>query len=159
MSNVNQVISNFLRDAQYRIGEISRIISASDQDLNDPDNLRLAASRDDLYRFMISLYNARYSFIDSAYRFLDWTDEEILREIDYQRYWGGVNEIPYMTFVAYYPWIVNNVIGNGGVSIGVPNGGLGQYLVYTDLNVIGAQDFPKRCGVNLGENIDDYFSG
>lgn len=157
--DINQSISDFLRDAQYRIAEISIELDKSDYPLNSKKYTDLYDIREQLIVFMDTLYNARYSFHDSKYRIMDWTDLEIEKEIEYMRYWSGVSEIPYLTFTAYYPWIVNNVVNSNGVGIGLPNGNLGQYLVYTLNNNVEAQDFPNRCGVSLGENINDYFSG
>ena len=156
---IEQSISDFLRDGQYRIGEITVQLNESELSRNSDEYNKLWTMRHDLIQFIDILYNARYSFIDNKYRFLDWTDLEIQKEIEYLRYWSGVNEIPYFSFVAYYPWIVNNVVGSGGVSIGIPNGNLGQYLVYGLNNSVVPQDFPDRCGVIAGENINDYFSG
>lgn len=159
---LQQTIYAFLRDAQYRIGEIGRELDALPTTNSSKYN-NLWDLRNDLCQFVELLYNARYGFEDSAYRFLSeetgWSDEDILAEIEYYRWVSGVNEIPYMTFAAYYPWIVNNVVGSGGVGIGLPSGTLGQYLVYGLNNTAHAEDFPDRCGMALGENINDYFNG
>lgn len=156
-------ISTFLRDAQFRIGEIGDELNAmpskDSQVYSDLWDLR-----NDLCQWVEVLYNARFSFIDGAYRFLDedetgWTEEEIIAEIEYQRFVSNINEIPYLTFAAYYPWIVNNIIGSGNIGIGIPSGSLGQYLVYGLNNSIHGETFPDRCGMTIGESIESYFNG
>ena len=156
-------ISTFLRDAQYRIGEIGTQLNEM-RSKEAAEYVALWDIRNDLCQWVDCLYNARYSFIDNAYRFLDeeetgWTEAEIIAEIEYQRWISGVNEIPYLTFAAYYPWIVNNVVGSGNVGIGIPAGSLGQYLVYGLNNSIHGETFPDRCGMSPGENIETYFNG
>jgi len=151
----------FLRDAQWRIGEIGRELDAMSNKRADAYN-KLWDIRNDLCQFVDLLYNARYGFVDGAYRFLsdenNWSDDDILAEIEYQRWVSGVNEIPYYTFTSYYPFLVN-MLSSNGTSLGVPSGSLGQYLVYSLNNVLVAETFPDRCGMSLGENIHDYFNG
>lgn len=164
--SIEESIHDFLRDAQYRVAEISITLNESDWTVNNPEYQEQFSMRMQLIQFMDSLYNARFSFIDNKYRFLDWTDDEIQREIEYLRYWCDIGSIPYLTFTAYYPWIVNNVVGSGGSAVGVPvgssggiSGSLGQYLVFGLNNTLQPQDFPDRCGVSPGESINDYFAG
>lgn len=156
-------ISTFLRDSQFRVGEIGRELDLIKNKDSEEYN-KLWDIRNDLCQFIDILYNARYAFIDSAYRFVpdedetDWSESDLIAEIEYQRWISGVNEIPYITFTGYYPWLVN-VVGSNGTAIGIPNGGLGQYLVYGLNNTVHAEDFPDRCGMSLGENINSYFQG
>lgn len=157
--SIEQSISDFLRDAQYRIAEISISINESDWTVNNPEYQKLFFMRMQLIQFMDSLYNARYSFIDNKYRFEFLTDQEIQDEIEYLRWWCNIGSVPYLTFTAYYPWIVNNVVNSGGTSIGIPSGSLGQYLIFGLNNNLQVDDFPNRCGMIQGENINDYFAG
>jgi hypothetical protein len=167
---IDQAISNFLRDAQYRIGYLSWKMDEL-QDSGSYQYRDLYKKRLQLSVFMSILYEGNWGIITPDFNHIQydeatgckttWTEEEIMREIDYLRYYTGMNEVPYVTFTGHYPLISQSSSGeSGGSGSGatLPQGLYGQMLVYNLTNQLVAVDIDEYGGMLDGESINAYFS-
>jgi hypothetical protein len=156
-------ISNFLRDAQYRIGELSVEMNEI-EDQGSYQYRKLNKSRKDIARFMDQLYEGKW-LIQTGYNHLQvgddltWKEREVIEEIQYLRYYNHMNEIPYVTFTGHYPKIVSIINGGGSGSVGsLPAGKFGQFMGFNGSDQPEAQDFDQWGGHIDGETINNYFS-
>lgn len=99
--DVNKKVNEFLRDAQYRIAELSVDIDTSRQNDNSEYEIGEAYDkRSQLLIFMDVLYES-FSPIHDGYNYLaSWTDKGIVSEIEYLRNVTGMNPMPYLDFAA-----------------------------------------------------------
>lgn len=161
--DVTTVVNDFLRDAQYRVAELSVEID----DLNDEGNseyYELIDLRRQLLVFMDIVYWGRHPIID-GYNFLAggnaWTDAEIIKECHYLRSKANLNPVPYINWNNYNPEIVSfgdsGTTGNTVNGAVFPTGTLGQYLTYNASGNVVASAFPIYGGALSSEDIFDYF--
>ena len=152
---IDEIISNFLRGAQYRIAEFTIEINEKKKEGYNYDEEQF--KRAQLILFMDLLYDSRANIKD-GYNFLaDWTDLEIQRETEYLRKFTGMGEIPYLTFAGYSPEIRQEILGDGSGAT-FPFGNVGDMLVYlTAGNTPVTIPFPEEGGM-IGETIDEYFN-
>lgn len=164
--NIAQYVSDFLRDAQYRVAQLTQEIdSKRDEGENDPVFMSLKDSRQSLINFMEIVYDPFTYFEDNGYNFLSaevaWSDREIVAEIEYLRSTTGMTRIPYGAFSGYYPSILNNILGDGGPSstpTGLPDGDYLEMLRYNASGQLESVPFPVYIGM-VTLDINDYFSG
>jgi hypothetical protein len=152
---IDEIVSNFLRDAQYRVAEFTIAISDKKKEgynYSDEDFMRAQ-----LILWMDLLYNSRGSIYE-GYNFLEsWTDREIQEECEYLRKFTGMGEIPYLTFAGYSPEI-RQIITGGGDGISFPSGNVGDILYYATQGTTPiTTPFPQEGGM-IGETIDEYFN-
>ena len=161
---VNEYISNFLRDAQYRIAELTiQIDKRRNEGEEDPLFLAMKEKRQSLILFMEVVYDP-YTNVRDGSNFLSaseaWTDREVMKEIEYLRDYTGMALIPYAVFTGYYPTIVNNILGSGGSDPGqvFQEGAYLEILRYKVSGNLEAIPFPQYMG--MGDlSINDYFAG
>lgn len=167
---LNQYVAEFLRDSQYRVGELTQQMI----ELRDDGDLRYADlynQRRALWTFLRILYDNYTSFIDGAYNFLSidmdtehvaWTEREIVAEIDYLRAYTRMAQLPYLAFTGYYPEIVGNIMGDGfsfgGDGWTPPTGDYLEILRYDISGVLIPIAWPDYAGMR-GLTIDEYFNG
>lgn len=169
---IHDEILNFLRDAQFRIGELTEEIDElyNIGEIESPKTkhrLRL-----ELLTFMEILYEINWTIDGTSYNHVvshpeeeyvsPWTEQMILDEIEYLRIHCGMTEQPLMTFVPFYTEIVNTIInettGNPGGGIDVE--GIHRQMLMFDLSGnLAAIDVDPYGGAKPNETIDDYFSG
>lgn len=161
---LNDHIANYLRDAQYRIGELSVEMNEI-EDQGSYQYRELYRSRLELAVFMDLLYEGKW-LIQDGYTHLQvgedltWTEREVIEEIQYLRYHNQMNEIPYITFTGHYPKIVSIINGGGSGSDGsLPAGQFGQFMGFNGSGQPEAQSFDPWGGHIDGESINAYFSG
>lgn len=118
-------ILNFLRDADYRVGELGTQIRERkySEEVKPLNSLRW-----ELMAFMNSLY--RGALKDDVLNYLGWPEKEILSEIHRLRNKAGLNDIPYMSFTNYRPIIQIASVTSGSGSVGFPSGNSGDILTY-----------------------------
>jgi hypothetical protein len=161
MIDINQYVSDYLRDAQWRTSELSIQMDEIKDDGNTGFKRR-DTQRLQLSVFMDLLYVTDYSFKE-GYNFLyagdePWTDAEIQAEIDYLRSIGEMSEVPFLTFADYQLNVLGNVVDNGTVIIGFPAGNQGDFLYYANTgNSPIPTPFPDVAG-HTTETIDAYFA-
>jgi hypothetical protein len=153
--DINQIISDFIRDAQYRIAEIATTLDQL-SDKEEPEYKTLKGYRDELYSFMDVLYVGEYGIID-GYNHLDWDDYTIQAECEYLRNRTGMVTSPFASFVLTYPEIIAytgaNEIG-GSLPAGDPN----DFLYYGPNAQATAVPFPTFVGMVSGDTVLSYFS-
>ena len=163
---IAQYISDFLRDAQYRVSQLTiEIDEKRDEGEENPNFIIRKAKRKALIDFMELVYDPLHFFIDDGYNFLkaeeEWTDHEIAAEIEYLREYTNMTRIPYGVFSGYYPTILVSILGtniNAGNDAVFPEGDYLDILRYNSNGELEAVPFPQYTGVgNL--SINDYFSG
>jgi hypothetical protein len=161
-----QYISDYLRDAQYRIAQLGiEIDNKRDEGEEDPLFALLREKRKALIDFMEIVYDPYHLYQDGGYNFLAaptaWTDREIAAEVEYLRDFADMTRIPYGVFTGYYPTIVNNILGDGfgaNNSAVFPEGDYLDILRYNASGQLEAIPFPQYTGMgNL--SINDYFTG
>lgn len=166
---IAEYINNFLRDAQYRIGVLSSEIDALEDDgsyryrLKSRQRLELGTFMDIVYEGKWYITNAGYNHIQYTTAMGEkvlWTEKEVIQEIEHLRYYTEMNEVPFITFTAHYPQIVNFIGGGGsGSGTGLPAGTYGQVIFYNALGVAYADDIDEYGGMYTNESINSYFSG
>jgi hypothetical protein len=152
---IAEYIDDFLRDAQYRIGELSSEIDDV-EDNGSTQYRELYEKRMQLITFMDIVYEGKWYIVD-GYNHIQytttagtedmWTEREVIQEIERLRYYTSMNEMPFINFTAHYPQIVNP-IGSGGSGNGgnLPAGLPGDTIFY------------NASGMFTGESINSYFS-
>jgi hypothetical protein len=163
---LREYISNFLRDAQYRVAELTYEIH-QEEDVYKGDELRKI--RKEIFLFVHVLFVGRYKFYDDGYNFLNWTETEIREECEYLRIRGRFLKHPYTTFANYNPVITNQTIVIGGEGF-IPSGFEGQVVTFdsqgnvvsrgiarllpqgTNTQVIGFDQFGNLVAVENGSS-------
>jgi hypothetical protein len=150
---MDEYISNFIVDAQYRIAELTVEI---DEKKRSDDNWKIQyLLRLELSMWLSVLYESVQD-IYNGYNFLsDWTETEIKAECERLRLKAGITRIPYLSFTAYAPEIVVQGVSSGGS--GVPAGTQGQLITYDASNVPYVDDEPEIGGMG-SLTISQYFS-
>lgn len=172
MADVNTVVSEFLRDAQYRIGKLSVEINELDKEgsYNVDEKRR---QRLELAVFMSILYEGKWFIADDEYNHIQtadaageedaWTDGEIISEIERLRYYTNMNEIPFINFTAHYPQISSFIgtsgsQGSAGNNLTFPIGLSGQVIFYNSSGAPYAETLDQYGGMYDTESIDTYFT-
>ena len=155
MADINTIVNDFLRDAQYRIAEFTIEINEKKKEGYSYDEEQFMRAQ--LILFMDLLYDSRADIYE-GYNFLeDWTDLEIQRETEYLRKFTGMGEIPYLTFAGYSPEIRQEILGDGN-GVTFPFGNVGDMLIYQTAGIAPVTiPFPEEGGM-IGETIDEYFN-
>jgi len=169
---INEHIDLFLRDAQYRIAQLSVEID----ELEDQGSYKyqeLFRWRLELSSFMDVVYTGVW-FITDGFNHIQltdeqdteegWTESEVMQEIEYLRYYTLMNEAPFITFTGHYPQIVNPVsqttgIGSVGNGVILPSGQPGMTVFYDASGQLYADSISPYSGHIDNESINAYFSG
>jgi hypothetical protein len=170
MESLDTKISNFLRDAQYRIAVLSTEI-LSLKNGGSYLHKKLYEQRESLILFMNILYEGNW-YISDGYNHIvigsdagEWTEREIISEIEYLRYYTHMNEAPSINFTAHYPQIVSQIgtgnsgSGDGGSGVSFPTGNPGDSIFYNALGLPYADSISSYGGMDSGQSINSYFSG
>ena len=99
--NVNETVNDFLRDAQYRIAELSTQVNTHNTNierLSDIDDIKDIRSQ--LIMFMDVVYEGYTAIYDGSNYLGYWTDLQIVEECEYLRNISGMNAMPYLSFSA-----------------------------------------------------------
>ena len=157
MADYEQTVSEFLRDGQYRIAELTIEIDQKKRD--SIDWLEPALLRWELINWMNLLVDPRQDIKDGSNFLLSgsqpWTEREVIAECEYLRRKSGMNNIPWITFAGYSP-VIRSEEGSGGT--GLPSGNPGDTIIYDSSSVPRAVPFPQYTGNPNDVNIDEYFN-
>lgn len=167
---INQYVAEFLRDAQYRVGELTQEMI----ELRDEGSLHyedMYNQRRAIWKFLQIVYDNYTLFTDNGYNFLgcdlstkfpQWTNREIIAEIDYLRVYGRMAQLPYLAFTGYYPEIVGSILGDGfnfgGDGWTPPTGDYLEILRYDVSGNLIPVTWPDYSGMRT-LTIDEYFTG
>lgn len=156
---IDETISQFLLDSQYRISELA-IQKEAIGDIYDDESIAIDKQMYEIYLLMDVLYVGTISIKD-GYNYCTWDDAEIETAIEWVRNHTGMNSSPYMDFVGNYPQIVNNITeGGGGGTADLPSGNVGDFLYYFSAgNTPTATPFPNTVGQSDADTIETYFLG
>lgn len=99
------VISAFINDARYRVAQIGIELDLYSGPVTSRHYVDLEAKQMMLVQFLGCIYVDRFSFYDGALNFLDWTDEEITREIEYLRYFCNIGPATTTPLVPFSPFL------------------------------------------------------
>lgn len=156
MADLNTTISDFLRDSQFRVAELSVEMAA--MKTKRPEYYRLHDLRAQLILWMDLLYESRDNIHGDDFNYLDpevWSERAIISECEYLRKISGMATIGYITFAGYSPIIRNIITGVSGGNL--PAGLENQYIVYDVNGNPVATNFPTIGGMQT-ETITQYFS-
>jgi len=156
MADVNQVVNDFLRDAQYRVAELAILINKGKTESRRQNRYEQEQDwRSQLILWMDILYDSRHDF-KSGYNFLyNWTDREIIEECEYLRKITGMNEIAWLSWAGYTQMIREEVTGTSGS--GLPVGTEDEHIIYDGNGNAYATPFPTTGGMQ-SETITQFFS-
>jgi hypothetical protein len=158
MANLNTVVNDFLRDAQYRVAELSEIIDQGKRKRKRGRG-RTEQERDhrmQLLLWMDCLYDSRQTVYDVDYNFLyDWTDNEIIAECEYLRSITGMNEVPWMTWAGYSPSV--RVVVTQTTTGNLPVGNEDDMITYDGNGNPISIPFPE-IGGQQGETLAQIFN-
>ncbi len=160
---INEHISDFLRDAQYRLAEITNELKLNVIDEDSFEYKQLNSHRKELWLFMrVIFYGSIPIYQSEKSGFLnDWTDSEILEEIEYLRDKVGISEIPWVSYTGYQPLLINSIRGEGiteEVDPTIVKGTEGQIPEYGEN---GQTLIPKNKPTSIGwtvADISEYFN-
>ena len=153
--DIDQIISDFLRDAQFRITEIGTELDNL-ADFQDPRYIELEEQRLQLYLYMDILYVGQWSILD-GFNHLDWDDYEINLECEYLRNETKMINSPYASFVGSYPEIVACISGETGGE-GLPSGSPGDFIYYNSNSNPVVEQFPLTVGMADTDTVTTFFS-
>ena len=155
MADVNTVVNDFLRDAQYRVAQLATLVNKGKTESKRRNRYEKEDSwRAQLILWMDLLFDSKHSF-KTGYNFLgDWTDREIIAECEYLRKITGMNEIAWLTF-AGYSQTINQIIT--GVIGTLPVGTEDEHIVYDASGNPYATPFPVTGGMG-SLTISQFFS-
>lgn len=163
-------ISDFLRDAQAKVADLTWKMIVL-RDAGDPTYQDYYLQRKALYDFM-KICNDKYTFFYDdtttflqatglTQRFPDWTDREVIDEIEYLRFFGQLETLPFFVFVGYYPTILAEIPSSGfgpGSGWTPPDGNFLQTLRYDAGGNLIVVDWPDYLGM-VTRDINSYFLG
>lgn len=160
--DIDQIVNDFLRDAQYRVAEITIEMDSMDNESNRGYR-ELQKVRHQLITFMSVLWWP-YDELADGYNFMlagttDWTERKIIKEIEYLRRVARLNQVPYLSFTNHITELLSMSATSTSTGYGFPIGTQGQYITY---NISGdpiAVDFPIHGGMKAYEDINMYFAG
>lgn len=152
MATIQELVEDFLRDAQYRIAEIqNEMESLDDQDFRFE---LLKEQREDLYLFMHCIYIGQWNIKD-GYNHLDWDDWDIQNEMEYLRESCEMITSPFVTFVGNYPSIVESLGSSFGDAL--PSGTPQDYIYYDANGNAVTAPFPVQAGATDSDTPSTYF--
>ena len=152
--DIDQVIADFLKDAQFRIAEIGVELDNL-ADMSSEEYQILADHRLQLSEFIGIIYVGQWNIID-GYNLLDWDDYDIQQESEYLRTETGMINSPFTTFSCVYPQIVNNIVEGDGA--GLPVGDPGDFIYYNTNGEPVTVQFPRLVGMQSGDTVQSYFA-
>lgn len=156
MADIDQIVNDFMRDAQWRVAEIGIELDEM-KSRNSAEYKRLSFIREELYLFMDSLYIGRHPISDGyTYIYNIWTERQVIEEIEYLRSWSGMTITPFYNFVSYYTQVLNQITQGGNAS-GLPQGDPGDFYVVNANGFVEAYPFPSFAGMIDYESVSDYF--
>lgn len=160
-----QKIEDFLRDGQYRIGQLSVMIDQSREN-SAYDFHELSYKRELIIMLMDVLYEGKW-YIRDGFNHIKivpdsgtktgWTEKELSAEIEYVRYVTNMQEIPFLSFTLYYPMIINGSGGSGSTNLSV-SGMPGMVLFFNASGNLYADYIDEYGGMYSWESINSYFS-
>ena len=167
MNDLDDIVLAFLRDAQFRVAELSVLIDKGRRNLNnikDPERLRA-----ELLQFIPIVYETVQNIADDEYNHLSgWTDREIISEIEYLRNFTGMNEFPSLQFTPYVTEILTQDGGLGGGAVDSVNGKTGVVILTTNdipatplnqyyLSALFDADFALKTTDDLAEGVTNRY--
>ena len=157
MTTIQEHIAFFLRDAQYRFAELTdkknSLISVESKQYKEIRSLRWQ-----IYTFMSVVYESYYDiYEDDQSGFLnDWTDDEILAEIEYIRSISGISEAPYLEFVGLSQEIIQ--VSQTGGSANIDASTTNNIAVYKNSTALKGKPISDTAG-KLTSDITAFFAG
>lgn len=156
--DINKEISDFLRDAQYKLALMTQEMDGNEDD-GDVFYQTLKEQRWELDYFYSILYETsmamegQYNWLDAA----EWTEKDILNEIHYLRNKYEMNGLPVLDYASSVTTIVN-YISEGGAGANVPLPvGIGDILVGGN-NGWEVGSFNEYAGMLDSESLNSYFA-
>lgn len=158
MATIQEHIAYFLRDAQYRLGELA----GEKLKIQNPNSARakeIRKIRFEIYSFLFVLYESYHDIYDEGESGFtnDWTDDEILAEIEYLRDIANISEIPWLDFPGVNQEIVQ-VIGTSGSSANIENSTIGYIAYFKTISALAGKPLSDTAG-KLTSDIDAFFAG
>lgn len=154
--DIDQIVSDFLRDAQFRITQIGTELDGL-KDFEEPRYIELESQRLQLYLYMDILYVGQWSILD-GYNHLDWDDYDINLECEYLRNVTEMINSPYASFVGTYPEIVACITGQQPSGGGLPAGNPGDFIYYNANGNPVTEQFPLTVGMIDSDTVNSFFS-
>lgn len=166
---IHDDILGFLRDAQFRIAELTYqindlLIEGEIESPKDKNKIRI-----ELMEFVEVLYEINWNTF-TGYNLLvttdtvpiyynGWTQDNITKEMQYLRSKSGMVDLPLLSFGPYWTEVVNIVTGlSQGVGIDL-TGDFGQFLMFSISGQPVAVDIDPYAGMLPNETIANYFLG
>jgi hypothetical protein len=152
-------VNQFVSDAVYRIGELGHLMDA----LADNSNYQyrdMYSVRRDLSNFLAILRHTTMS-IKEGTTFLDWSEYDIEKEMQFLRRLSGMNQLPIMNFLNHAVGVLVIQQGGsngGGTPANFPAGLQGMTIFYNVSNQPYADYIDPYAGMG-NDDINTYFAG
>lgn len=149
-------ITSFIADAQYQIGQLTyKIDELKDRNNADEQMADFQTKRLQLYAFLFFVYEDRVNIHDGT-NFLNWTDKQVIEEIQYLRWKCGMDDFPNLSWVGHRPVTgIQNV--ESATNTALPEGTNGQILEFNVSGNLIATHLNKFGGM-AADAISQYFN-
>jgi hypothetical protein len=157
--NINKEISDFLRDAQWKLAKMTSDMDALEDD-GDIYYQKLKENRWELDYFYSILLETGQE-MEGGYNWLEtagWTLKEILNEIHYLRKKNQMNGMPVLNYQHTVHQIIAFINGSGGSALPVASSA-GMILVSTSLGGWEEATLGNYVGMLDSESLNTYFTG
>lgn len=156
--NINEHIAFFLRDAQYYLAELAARKNKLSRRKTE-SHKKITLLQWEIITFMSILYDPNEEIYgDYSGFYTDWTDDELLNEIEYYRNATGISSAPYLDFVGQTVEVINYSAtssgGDGSVNESTPN----TIATYKTSKTLAGKPLSSNVGL-LIDDVEDYFNG
>lgn len=160
MDAINKQISDFLRDAQWKLAKLTFEMDALEDD-GDNHYQELKEQRWELDYFYSILLETSQK-IEGGYNWLEtagWTEKDVMNEIHYLRNKHQMNGTPVLDYQHVTHQIISLIQESGGGS-GLPtSNGAGNILVSISNGGWEETNLSKYVGMLSNESLATYFAG
>jgi len=156
--DINKEVSDFLRDAQYKLALMTAEMDAMEDD-GDVYYTNLRIQRRELDYFYSILYETTMA-MTGAYNWLtaaEWTEKDILNEIHYLRSKYEMNGLPVLDYASSVTKIINYKQESGGGAFVPLPVGIGDILI-GGTNGWEVGSFNEYAGMLDSETLTTYFA-
>lgn len=158
MATLQENIDAFLRDGQYRLGEITNILNNQIYDEDSREFKKLDYQRRQIWLLIHLLYSGYRDIQGGEYFgfYANFTEEELNEEIERVRNEVQVSEIPWVSYGQRTIEIVNRTFGQEDGEVNLENSTPGYLARYKNEDTLEGYEIPKDIGW-VSPSITEYF--
>jgi hypothetical protein len=159
--NIDKEISDFLRDAQWKLAKLTFEMDALEDD-GDPYYQELKIQRWELGEFYNILLETQQQ-MEGGFNWLytaGWTDKDIINEIHYLRNKNQMNGVPVLNYQHVVHQVISLVQESGSGGSGLPTSNEAGNILVSTANGGWEETFlSDYVGMLNSESLNTYFAG